>query len=80
MQPYFAKASIGTGLEPVLNWFQSTALATRLQLLQLLGCSPVVSAVDWNQFNAVSNPVPIETFAKYGRIDHLWVINQLKRQ
>ena len=23
-----------------------------------------------------SNPVPIETFGKYGHIDHLWVINQ----
>ena len=27
-----------------------------------------------------SNPVPIETFAKYGRTDHLWVINPLKSQ
>ena len=24
--------------------------------------------------------VPIETFAIYGRIDHLWVINQLRSQ
>ena len=26
MRPYFAKVSIGTGIEPILNWFQSTAL------------------------------------------------------
>ena len=39
-----------------------------------------VIAVDWNQFNMGSNPVPIETFAKYGRIDHLRVINPLKSQ
>ena len=34
MRPYFAKVSIGTGFEPVLNWFQSTALTARLQLPQ----------------------------------------------
>ena len=28
-------------------------------------------AVDWNKFNTGSNPVPIETFVKYGRIDLL---------
>ena len=39
-----------------------------------------VNAEDWIQFNKGSNPVPIETFAKYGRIDHLWVINPLKCQ
>ena len=33
----------------------------------------MVIAVDWNQFNSVSNPVLIETFEKYGCI-----INQLK--
>ena len=39
----------------------------------------VVSAVDWNQFHTGSNHVPITTFAKYGRTDHLWVIiNPLK--
>ena len=65
MQLYFAKASIGTGFEPVFNWFKSTVLATQLQLPQ--------NIMD-------SNPVPIETFAKYGRIDHLWVINPLKNQ
>ena len=32
MRPYFVKVSIGTGFEPVLNWFQSTALTARLQL------------------------------------------------
>ena len=32
MRPYLAKVSIGTGFEPVLNWFQSTALITQLQL------------------------------------------------
>ena len=26
----------------------------------------------------LSNPVPIETFAKYGRIDHLWVMPTTK--
>ena len=25
--------------------------------------------IDWRQFNTGSNSVPIETFAKYGRID-----------
>jgi len=35
-------------------------------------CSRAVNAVEWNQFNTGSNPVPIEIFAKYGRIDHLW--------
>ena len=43
-------------------------------------CSRAVNAVDWNQYNTGSNLVPIETFAKYGRIDHLWVINPLKSQ
>ena len=28
-------------------------------------------AVDWSQFNTGSNPVPIETFAKYSRIEDL---------
>ena len=32
MRPYFAKASIGTGFEPLLNWFQSTALTARLHI------------------------------------------------
>ena len=32
MRPYFAKVFIGTGFEPVLNWFQATALTTQLQL------------------------------------------------
>ena len=32
MRAYFAKVSIGTGFEPVLNWFQSTGLITQLQL------------------------------------------------
>ena len=40
----------------------------------------VVSAVDLNQFNTGTNPVPTETFTKYGRIYHLWVINPLKSQ
>ena len=35
-------------------------------------------AVSWNQFNTSSNPVPIETFLEYCRIDHLWAINPLK--
>ena len=43
-------------------------------------CNRVVSAVDWKQFNTGSNPVPIETFAKYGHMDHLSVINLLKSQ
>ena len=43
-------------------------------------CSQVVSAVDWKQLNTGSNLVLIETFGKYGRIDHLWVINPLKSQ
>ena len=34
MQPYFVKGSIGTGFKTVLNWFQSTALTTQLQLPQ----------------------------------------------
>ena len=42
-------------------------------------CSWVVNTVDWNQFITGSNPVPIESFAKYGRIDHLWV-NPIKSQ
>ena len=29
MRPYFAKFSNGTGFEPVLNWFQSTALTKK---------------------------------------------------
>ena len=36
------------------------------------------AAVDWNQFNTGSNPVPIEALAKYDHIDYLWVINPLK--
>ena len=43
-------------------------------------CNRTVNTVDWNQFNTGSNPVPIETFEKNGRIDHLWVINPLKSQ
>ena len=70
MQPYFAKFLIGAGFEPVLNWFQSTAH-------DLMICNRAVSAVDWNQFNTGSNPVPIETFAQYDRIDHLWLMNPL---
>ena len=38
MQPYFAKVFIGTGFEPALNWFQSTALTTRLKLPQKNRC------------------------------------------
>ena len=34
----------------------------------------MVNSVEWNQFNTGSNLVPIATFAKYGCIDHLWVI------
>ena len=37
----------------------------------------LVSAMDENQFNTSSIPVPIETFSNNGRIDHLWVINSL---
>ena len=32
-----------------------------------------------NQFITGSNLVPIETFGKYGHIDHLWVNNPLKK-
>ena len=38
------------------------------------------NVVDWNQFNTSSNPVPTETSAKYGRINHFWIINPLKSQ
>ena len=34
MRPYFAKVFIGTGFEPTLDWFQSIALTTQLQLPQ----------------------------------------------
>ena len=37
----------------------------------------LVSAMDENQFNTSSIPVPIETFSNNGGIDHLWVINSL---
>ena len=36
MRPYFARVSIGTGFEPVLNWFQSTALTARLQIFSCI--------------------------------------------
>ena len=36
MRPLFEKVSIGTGIKPVLNWFSSTALTARAQLLQLI--------------------------------------------
>ena len=39
----------------------------------------MINDEDWNQFNTGSNPVPIEIFAKYGRIDHLWVIKATKK-
>ena len=87
MQTYFAKASIGTGFKPVLNWFQSTYIVDCAYICQHTfisyiyvynRCNRAVSAVDWNQFNKGSNPVPKETFAKYGCIDHLF--NPLKSQ
>ena len=37
----------------------------------------MVNAVDENQFNTGSIPVPIETFSNNGGMDHLWVINSL---
>ena len=38
----------------------------------------MVSAVDWNQFNAGSNPVPIETFSKYRRIELYGLLTHYK--
>ena len=39
-----------------------------------------IYAVDENQFNTGSIPVPMKTFSNNGRIDHLWVINSLISQ
>ena len=33
MRPYFAKVSTGTGFEPALNWFQSTAPTVCIYIL-----------------------------------------------
>ena len=41
MRPYFAKVSIGTGFEPVLNWFQSTALIAQLVYLVKYLCERI---------------------------------------
>ena len=82
MRPLFEQVSIGTGIKPVLNWFSSTALTTRAQLLQAVEAAvpKVVSAVDDNQFNMGSIPIPIETFSNNGRTDHLWIIHSLISQ
>ena len=50
-------------------------LRTQMPFRNFFNCE-----MDWSQFNTGSNLVPVETFAKYGRIDHLWVINPLKSQ
>ena len=51
-------------------WISHLRLIVFTVLCLISSCNRAASAVDWNWFNTGSNPVPIATFAKYGRIDH----------
>ena len=48
----FAKVSFGTGFEPVLNLFQSTALTTELQLPQYISIN-YVNIFDSKDLNCI---------------------------
>ena len=58
MRPYFAKVSIGTGFEPVLNWLQSTALTALLQLLHIFDYLFIPAYIDnthWKRLRLKKN-------------------------
>jgi len=61
MRPYLVKVSIETGFEPVLNWFQSTALTTQLQLphiciyhIEFMNTENSVRYIQFDRFNIFS--------------------------